>query len=89
MAGYEGTPAEELNPYAPDRDAPGGAPFQGKTGKPITEKQRDLLNGRLKQSSKSVEELKAYCLEAFGIEGSRDMTMDQLDETLVWLSESE
>ena len=89
MAGYEGTPAEELNPYAPDRGAPGGAPFQGNAGKPITEKQRDLLNGRLKQSSKSVEELKAYCLEAFGIEGSRDMTMDQLDETLVWLSESE
>ena len=94
MAGYEGTPAEELSPYVPqaavrpstdpNEKAPNGFQ-QGKVGKPITEKQRGLLNSRLKQSNKSVEELKAYCKEAFGVEGSQDMTMDQLDETLEWL----
>jgi hypothetical protein len=109
MAGYEGTPAEELNPYVSDsknewsvpqaavRPSPATnekAPSewdadifqQGKIGKPITEKQKGLLNARLKDSNKSVEELKAYCKETFGIESSLEMTMDQLDETLEWLN---
>ena len=85
MAGYEGTPAEELSPYAPQAAVRPSTDPMGKVGKPITEKQRGLLNSRLKQSNKSVEEMKAYCLETFGIEGSKDMTMDQLDETLEWL----
>ena len=89
MAGYEGTPAEELSPYAPEAAVRPSDDPKVKVGKPITENQRGLLNGRLNQSSKSVEEMKAYCLETFGLEGSKDMPMDQLDETLGGLGEPE
>ena len=56
-------------------------------GKTITEKQRGLLNARIRESGKTPDQVKTYCQDNFGISQSSDLLMDDFDAVLTWLQE--
>jgi hypothetical protein len=83
LAGYSGTPAEEMDGVAPENGQQG----QRRGGRTITEGQQKLLKVRAHKARMTDADLLNVLKVRFGVSALADLPMDRMDDALTYVTE--